>query len=207
MMKNWKGFLIMTTLLILVGCAPNPMDVADAYAVTVQADQAAKDAELARRLAIQQARYEAARKEEAAAEFDKGLQTVIRFATFAAVMTLIAVAGSLAMAVRDYSRGSVQAAVTALDVKAHLIKLDPITRQYPLLLQSIGDGKFSLANPNTDSVLLFDTHKSADRLMVLAMARTQAHGSLARESRLSLHPGEVSRIDLSQLEVIDERIS
>ena len=50
---------------------------------------------------------------------------------------------------------------------------------------------------------MLDTRKDADRLMVMSMARTQAVGSLARESRLSLRPGEVSTIDLPALDVDD----
>lgn len=207
MKQNWKGLLIVMAMFVLAGCGPNPMDVADAYATTVKADQAAKDSELARQLAEQQAEYDAAREAAAAAEFDAGLQTVIRYGTWTIVIVLVTFAAVLSLTIRDLANGSAQAAVTALDVKAHLIPLDPITRQYPLLLQPLGNYRFSLVNPNTDSVMLLDTQKSADRLMVLSMARTQATGSLARESRLSLHPGEVSRIDLTQLEALDERIS
>ena len=192
-------FLVMT----LAACAPDPRDVADAYATTIQADQSAADAELARIEKQRQADYEAQRKEAAAAEVDAGIKTFVGYATFAAVLVLIAFAVSLSIMLRDIGRGAGLAAVTAMDLKARLIPLDPVTRQYPLLLQSIGKGQFSLTNPNTDSVLILDTRKDADRLMILSMARTQATGSLAREARLSLQPGEVSRIDLSALEVIE----
>lgn len=190
-------FLVMT----LAACAPDPRDAADAYATTTQADQAAADAEQARIERQRLADYDAQRKEAAATEVDAGIKTFVRFATFTAVLVLIAFAVSLSIMLRDIGRGAGLAAVTAMDLKARLVPLDPITRQYPLLLQSIGKGQFSLTNPNTDSVLILDTRKDADRLMILSMARTQATGSLARESRLSLQPGEVSRIDLSALEV------
>jgi len=198
-----KIFLLMILVMALAACAPNPLDVADAYAITVQADQAAVDAEQARIERQRLADYEAQRKEAAAAEMDAAIQTFIRYATFAAVLVLIAFTVSLSIMLRDIGRGAGLAAVTAMDLKARLIPLDPVTRQYPLLLQSIGKGQFSLTNPNTDSVLILDTRKDADRLMILSMARTQATGSLAREARLSLQPGEVSRIDLSALEVIE----
>jgi hypothetical protein len=196
-----KIFLLTMFVIMLTACAPDPRDAADA--TTVQADQAAADAELARIEKQRLADYEAQRKEAAAAELDAGIQTFIRYATLAAVLVVIALAVSLSITLRDIGRGAGLAAVTAMELKAHLIPLDPITRQYPLLLQSIGKGQFSLTNPNTDSVLILDTRKDGDRLMILAMARTQATGSLARESRLSLAPGEVSRIDLSALEVIE----
>jgi hypothetical protein len=198
-----KIFLLLLLTLPLAGCAPNPLDVADAYATTVQADQQAATDELARSIKQQEAEYEAQRKAAAASEVDAGIKTVIRFATLCAVLVLIVFAASLSITLRDIGRGAGQAAIKALDLKAHLIPLDPVTRQYPLLLQSIGNYKFSLTNPNTNSVLILDTRNVADRLMVLSMARTQAAGALARESRLSLKPGEISQIDLSPLEVIE----
>ena len=198
-----KIFLLLLLMITLVGCAPNPLDEADAYAMTVQADQKAAADELARSIKQQKAEYDAQRKAAAAVEIDAAIQTVIRIATLCAVLVLIAFAASLSITLRDIGRGAGQAAIKAMDLKAHLIPLDPVTRQYPLLLQSIGNYKFSLTNPNTDSVLILDTRNAADRLMVLSMARTQATGTLARESRLSLKPGEISNIDLAPLEVIE----
>ena len=196
-------FLILLLAIFLAGCGPNPLDVADAYKTTVQADQQAAADELARSIEQQKAEYAAQRKAAAAADIDAGIQTVIRFATLCAVLVLIAFAASLSITLRDIGRGAGQAAVKAMELKANLIPLDPVTRQYPLLLQSIGDYKFSLTNPNTDSVLILDTRNSADRLMVLSMARTQATGALAREINLSRKSGEKSTIDLLPLEVIE----
>jgi len=81
------------------------------------------------------------------------------------------------------------------------VKLDPVTRQFPLLITKVADGKYSLNNPNTGSTTMLYDRNPADRMMIQAMAATQHDGALAYQARMSHKPGEIAQ--MQGLQIID----
>jgi 16S rRNA G1207 methylase RsmC len=181
----------------LSACAPDPRNAADAYATTSQADQAALNAAQQRSLLNDQ---------HTLAEQQANAQLAASIAAHNHLVTWISLAGSLALgifilastviiivtmwhashAIKIYS-------LRHAEVQANLIPLDPITRQYPLLI-SFHRGVFSLTNPNIGQTLLLDTHNEADRQAIAASAQVQAAGVLAVEARKAHGAQDIAKI-------------
>jgi hypothetical protein len=75
------------------------------------------------------------------------------------------------------------------------IRLDPVTRQYPLLMNKVSDGKFSLTNPNTGSVTMLYERNPADKQMIQAMSAVQYIGAMGHEARLSHKPEALTSVE------------
>jgi hypothetical protein len=150
-------------------------------------------------------------REAITAQWQKGLNMILRYAFFvmtAAVCFVIFMgARSIATSFATATEGISTALVRAAEVKANLIYLDERTRQYPVFLQYLGQGKFSLVNPNVNAVLMLDTRSEPDRQMIAAMGATQYAGALAREARQSDDPTGVSMIQAPIVDAKSEVIS
>jgi len=178
--------------LILASCAPDPRNTADAYKVTVLADQQAAD--------LQQAR--AARTIEAsqAADLVTSTQTA-RAAAWRWFDYCLGAAGSvfvigLAIGGSWAMIGSGRAFAMAAERKAAAFTfgLDESTRTFPLLMTYLGAGRFTLTNPNTESVLMLDTRQAGDREAIRAAGAVMLAGAVAREARRSNQPEGVAVI-------------
>ena len=186
------ALMIGAGLVILASCAPDPRNQADAYRVTVLADQAAAD----------QAEARAARTvhdNQAAAELVS--TEAARVAAWRWFITVASIAGCvvvacLAIGTSWAAVGAGRAVATMAERKAAVITfgLNELTRQYPVLMTYIGAGRFTLANPNTQSVLMLDSRQPGDRQAIRAAGAIQLAGAVAREARRSTQPEGVAVI-------------
>lgn len=210
---NRKTLLVVGSLLLmgLAACAPDPRKEAQAFQIREQAEQDAlnqtqnrEQKEALHEIALKDLEVQQGHREATAKEWRLGLNTMIRYGFWFATAALCFALFHLARAVSRAGTGLADAMVRAAEVRANLILLDPTTRQYPLLVQPLGRGKFVALNPNTNSVLMLDVHNAPDRQMIQAMGAVQYAGALASEARQSHDPGGVSII---QTPLIDVRSS
>lgn len=174
-----KMLLILVLLsVLLVACGPNVIDEADAARIRSDAWQDARDREQARELELEAARREFERKAELEPTVVMVQGWVLTFAGVAAVLAVLGVGVGISL----LSIGSGAGLALERASKAMQIPLDPETRQFPLLVNYVGRGKFSVFNPNTNSVVLLNTAKDADRAMLMLSGMTQYAGALAHEA-------------------------
>jgi hypothetical protein len=177
---------------ILTSCAPDPRNQADAYRVAVLADQAAADQVQARAARTLQDNQAAAEAEQTAAA---------RVAAWRWFSYCLGVAGSvfvigLAIGSSWAAVGAGRAMAAAAERRAMIIpfQLDEATRQFPALITYLGAGRFSLANPNTQNILMLDTREPGDRQAIRAAGAVMLAGAVAREARRSRQPEGVAVI-------------
>jgi hypothetical protein len=96
--------------------------------------------------------------------------------------------------------GAGRAAARAAIVRANLIPLDAATRQFPLLLNYLGRGRYSLLDPNTEMVTLLDTRQPADRDKFRQMGMVKLAGVVAQEA--GKHAGTANILEMGLGEVI-----
>jgi len=177
---------------ILASCAPDPRNTADAYKTTVLANQQAEDLAAARSARTIQDNQAAAEQAQTAAARVAGWGWFISCLTLAGCVLVIGLAiGSSWAAV-----GTGRALAKAAEIKAMTIqiKLDELTRTYPLLMVYLGAGRFSLGDPGKQSVLMLDTRQAGDRQAIRAAGAIQLAGAVAREARRSNQPEAVAVI-------------
>lgn len=200
---NRKLLFVLFIAFTLSACAPDPRREAQAFATRSQAEQEAADQVQQRAQSADSHALQMKHQEAVAQEWEAGLNVVIHyasiFASIAMSMSVMAAGVGLSLALI----GTGQAAGNFAKVRSNLIPLNPVTRQYPLLITYAGKGRYTLANPNTNSVLLLDTRSEPDRQMILGMSNTQYAGALAHEARLSLKPGDIAAITAPVQEVVD----
>ena len=210
--------LIMVLLMLVSGCAPDPRKEAEAERIRMEAKQNALNQAQARAakealdaVQLQNAQLEASQKQATAQAWRDGWNMTLKYAfyVFAAGVcyVLFMASRSIATSVATATEGISTAIVRAAEVKANLIYLDEKTRQYPVFLQYLGQGKFSMVNPNANAVLMLDTRSEPDRQMIAAMGATQYAGALAREARQSDDPTGVSMINAPVIDAKSELLS
>lgn len=198
-----KVIIALILSLLISSCAVDPRKQAQADATRIAAEQSARDAEQRRQFEADDHAQTMQDREAIQSEWQAAWNAVIRtgalFAQFAVMLWLIGlgVAGPWAMAatMKAYSTYAQRRAETLAD----LIPLDPKTHAFPILPIRIGRDIVALANPNDNSVLLFDEKNPADRAKVQMMANVLFAGELARNARMSHRPGEVASIPQTQI--------
>lgn len=184
--------MIVSGLVILASCAPDPRNQADAYKTTVLADQAAAD----------QAEARAARTlQDNQAASDRAATEAARVAGWNRFILVASIAGCvgaafLAIGCSWAAIGAGRSVAMAAERKAAVITihLDESTRTFPLAMVYLGAGRFSLANPNTQNVLMLDTRQPGDRQAIRAAGAVMLAGAVAREARRSNQPEGVAVI-------------
>ena len=210
--------LIMALVWLVSGCAPDPRKEAKAFQIRSQAEQEAANSEAARAhqqelnaIETQNRQIEEQHREATAAEWRAGLNTVIHYGllTFAVVLcfVLVMVSRSFSNSFATVTEGVAKALVRRAEVRANLIRLDPETRQYPVYLERLGNGRYSAVNFNTSEVLLLDVRKEPDRQMIAAMGAVQYAGALAQEARQSNDPTGVAMINAPVIDAKSELLS
>ncbi len=184
----------------LSACAPDPRREADAYATHKQADEQAA--------AQEQARAQKAETYDLwmshLREVSQWISTMMMTSMVAAMFTVFISLSSLGIGISIIIvSASISTAKRNL-ARPNLIRLDPITRQYPLLITKISDGKYTLSNPNTESVTMLYDRNPADRMMIQAMSATQHDGALAYQARMSHRPGEIAQIQAPQIIEVEQ---
>lgn len=191
--------IILLSSFVFTACATDPRKQAEAEIKLIQAQQSAADAEQQRQQQdarhIQNMQDREATQRELQAAMKQVIRTTALLAEFAISLILLGagVCGVWGM------HGTTRAYTRWVEVRANLIPLDPKTRQYPLFLQYIGRGQYTLTNPNANSTLVLDTRNEPDRAMIISAANVEHSGALAHEARLSHKPGEISRIPAVQV--------
>jgi Na+/H+ antiporter NhaC len=176
---NRSVVLVVVTLFLavwLAGCGPNLAAEAEAEKIRSEAWQDARDREQVRELELEAARREAERQAALEPTVVKVQGWVLTFAGIAAVLAVLGIGVGMLILGAGSGAGLALGRVS----KAMQIPLDPETRQFPLLVNYAGRGKFSVFNPNTNSVVLLDTAKEADRAMLILSGMTQYAGTLAQ---------------------------
>ncbi len=179
-----KYLVFMVVVFILAGCAPDPRDEAEAYAIQEQADQDTADREQER---------------QQAQDLHK-----IKLASWQRFYTWLGIAASVAVSVSLVGLGigiaiaavySGRAAGRAAEVRANLIPLAETTRQFPLFVQNQGRGLFTAYNPNTGAIIPLHIARREDRQLITASGAVQIAGTIAREARLSHDPAGIAVIN------------
>lgn len=214
-----KRLLIFVTLsMLLFSCAPDPRKEAQAYEIRKQAEQSALNVEQARKqdaemhaVALQEAKIEAEHKAATAAEWRNGLNRFIRVTFFFVIVELCVFlfygTRSMIVSFDIASKGLAKAMARKALVSANLIYLDPKTRQFPMLLQYLGKGRYSLVNGNADDVMMLDTRSAPDRQMIATSGLTQLAGAIAQEARQSDDPAGIAVMQPAIVSAKDEMIT
>lgn len=216
-MKRYLILLIFTGLL-LSSCGPDPKREAEAYAIRVEAQESAANQQLAREhaeqmnaVAVREAQIEAEHKAAVAQEWRDGLNRGIRVMFFFGIVYACAFlfygTRSTIVAFHTVSTGLAEAAARRAMVRANLIYLDQKTRQFPMLLQYLGKGRYALANGNTDDVMMLDTRNAPDRQMIATSGLTQLAGAIAQEAAKSSDPAGIAVMQPTMVTAKDELLT
>ena len=184
--------LMVTAALLVTGCQQDPVKEAQGYAIEEQARQEAADREQARRHREEEHQLRMAEREatldDRIAAGERLLLWVSVATGAAAVVIILATAGGLSYAVIGASR----AAVRAAEMRAHLIPLNPGTRQFPLLAYEVR-GVWRVYNANTGQLVRFDKTLGPHPQLVTASGAVQLAGAIAQEAAKAA--GKAARTD------------
>lgn len=196
MKRIWISTLFL--LALLTACSIDPRKLAEADVLRMEARSQAA-------FAAQQLRQ--AGDEQSLALEEQRLTQAVRLAARERLILWTSVSGALALSLviawAGYTAartldglGRVLVAYAGLraDVLGNLVPLDARTRQFPLLLHRLGDGRYSLSNPNTESVLILDMKRLADRQMVSAAGAVQFVGAFSQEAKRANDPAGMALI-------------
>ncbi len=175
---------------LLAGCAPDPRRQADADATRMDAETRAENAE--------QVREQEAQEHDiyinhwkTAAPF---INAAIRSALIALMFTAFVVISSSGIGLSVITIGAGFATARRNYAKPIQVRLDPVTRQYPLLMNKVSEGRYSLTNPNTGSVTMLYERNPNDKLLIQSMSAVQYIGAMGHEARLSHKPEALTSV-------------
>jgi hypothetical protein len=178
-----KAVFVLVVLggMLLSGCAVDPRNVADAEAIKLKASEDSLDRQAAR---IQAADSHALALQEAEgiqAARVGALRLFYQAAGLAGSLVVLGLAAGLALCSVGIGRGVARSAL----LRSDLVPLAKSTRQFPLVVQYSGRGRFSLVNPNTGAVLMLDSRRSEDRQLIAASGAVQLAGVISAEAARS----------------------
>jgi hypothetical protein len=198
-----KFFILALLALALVSCSPDPRMQADADATRLKSEQDAADQEQAR---AQDADRFAIEQDERQATSDAWVEAYNSFVTVGMAFFNLFIAVSLL----GLSIGTVialvgvgRAAANAAWVRSNIIGLDPVTRQYPLFLQRVDKGIYTLTDMNTGQVRRLDIRDNGDRQMIAAANALRLAGTVAHAARLSDDAAGVAMVGTNPVVVLD----
>lgn len=213
-----KVMVLLSLLFLISACAPDPRKEAQALEIRSRAEQEALNQEQARQqsaelhvVALEEAQLEAGHEAATAQEWRNGLNRSIRvmffFGIIYAAVFMFYGTRSMIVSFDIASRGLAKAAARSAMVRANLVYLDPKTRQFPILLQYLGKGRYSLANANADDVMMLDTRIEPDRQMIATSGLTQLAGAVAQEAVKSSDPAGIAVMQLPMVSARDEMVT
>lgn len=202
-------FILLLALIALSvsACAVDPRKDAAGYAARIEADQSALNQTQARRILNEDHAVELSHEIATVQEWSAAENKVVHVGAIALqiILWMIAVPGGIALAIALIGTGT--AWVRYVHVRANLVPLDRVTRQYPQLITYVGRGRYAISNLNVDSTRLLDTRQDADRQMILGMSNVQYAGALGHEARLSLQSGQMAAMPAPFTEALNESVS
>jgi hypothetical protein len=209
-MKIKMTLLILSMIMFgLAACGTDPRNVADAYATTSQADQAAADAALQRTITAEEQAQKMADAKALEGERVAAKQRALRYGSIAGVIALIICLSASAWVYLKYvAPGLAQAAVTAADIRSRCIPMDRGTKTYPMLLTQLSNGRIALAIPGIDSVLMIDRPHEPNAQMIAVQGQVQALGLLADAAKRSKQDGTLAMLQAPVINAMDmEQVS
>lgn len=199
---------------VLSSCAPDPRKEAKAFEVKTLAEQEALNQAQQRAynedlqaIRIQEAKIEEMHKEATAAEWRAGLNKAIHWGFNFFTIGLCAFVLAFAYSASRASIGLADVTVRAASVRANLIHMDEATRSYPLLMQYLGKGRYSLAQPGINSVLMLDTRNDPDRQLIATSGLSQLAGTIAQEAARSSDPSGIAVMQPPIVSFKDEMVT
>lgn len=204
-----KRFLIFTIFIVfLAGCAPDPRRAAEADkiyaeadAIRVQTERSAISAAEGQRLQAELNNIQLADekrkqqvKDAALANMKLWSGRIAWVSGIALSLAVVLVICSVAQAARITITGLGEATARAAMVKANLVYLDQKTGQYPVLLEYVSKGVYSMTDINTGITLMLDTRNEPDRLMIQTAGAVRHVGVLASHAERSNDPTGVAMI-------------
>lgn len=180
--------------LLLAGCATDPRNIAEAEQIRLEAQADARAR--AQELAQQQRQFELhqAQAEAVSDQLTESWMGFIRWVGYALTAAAVVFVLAAAVGLSVGTVGAGRAAGELAHVRANLIPLDVKTRQYPLYLQHIGHGRFTLTDANTGQVKMLDVRDSGDRQLIATAGAVRLSGAVAYEARRSRDPEGVAMI-------------
>lgn len=194
-----KIVIFVLAMLMLSACGYDPRRDAEAYATYQQSDV---EAEQKRQALQHDDDLHAIRVQQINAAYE-WIRSFLMTALIAAMFAVFVSISSAGIGSSFYFIGTGIALTKRNLSMPNLIKLDPVTRQFPILISKIGEGKYSLSNPNTNSVTFLYDRNPADKMMIQAMAATQHDGALAYQARLSHKPGEIVQVQSPDIQIVE----
>jgi hypothetical protein len=205
---NKRLVIFSVMLFVLSACSVDPRNAADAYQTRLEADQAAKDSQQARaqeqamnEIAIQDAQREQAIKDAGLAKAQEAYGWMVYWGGIALTLTIVSAVISVGVGASYAIVGSGRAAAQAAMVRANLVYLDKSTGQFPQLIQYVGNGKYSLTDPNDHSTLMLDTRNEPDRVAIRGALAVRHALVMANAASKSADPTGVAMVQPLVLEV------
>jgi hypothetical protein len=205
---NKRLVIFSVMLFVLSACSVDPRNAADAYQTRIEADQAAKDSQQARaqeqalnEIAIQDAQREQAIKDAGLAKAQEAYGWIVYWGGIALTLTIVSAVISVGVGASYAIVGSGRAAAQAAMVRANLVYLDKSTGQFPQLIQYVGNGKYSLTDPNDHSTLMLDTRNEPDRVAIRGALAVRHALVMANAASKSADPTGVAMVQPLVLEV------
>lgn len=200
---------ILLLLFFVSACAPDPRKDAEAYKTRIEADQFALNSEQNRQQAEELHQFElqsqAMNQDNQKAiqeQWQLAMNRAIWMGSLTIILSVCLVIISVTRTANRTIEGIGMAIVRRADVAANLIRLDKITRQFPLFIQ-----QHAVHNPNTGSVTMLDAGREADRQLIATSGATQIAGVIAQEARQSNDPTGVAMVQPPIVDVKDEMIT
>jgi len=188
--------LLLVGLGMAIGAKGNPWAEIEAagYARQVAADTRAANAaqqrdQNAETFALAHAEQQATSPERVAARIQ-----VIYWGTAALIGVMVCWAGAMAYGGSVYVIGRSRASVQAADLRSRLIPLDPVTRQYPLLIDNPHRVRY-IADLNSGLVVRLDKPQSPHQLLAAGANYVRAAGVIAREAATSQDAAGVAAVN------------
>jgi len=173
----------------LSACGPDPRAMAQADATRIQAQVAVADAQVARAQRVAEAAITLDEKKAASAQWVESWNFFVKTWWFCFTISASMSSGLALLALTiAFSWGAIgigRATGQAAWVRANLIAMDQQTRQFPIYIQHIGNGKFTLTDMNTGMVQPLDIRNAADRQLIAAAGAVRLAGAVAHEARLA----------------------
>ena len=171
------------SLFLLVGCEPNPKDVAKAHETTVLADERAANLAQARNVKEVNDAIDLEIRNAKKAQVIQGWQRFI----FAMSLIAIPLSGWVVFyagrSLNSAMAGMSDALVLRAELSASLIHLDEDTRMFPLVMRPIHGDRYLIYDANTGASTVLDASVPLDRQLVATSGAVKLAGVVAREAR------------------------
>lgn|SRR4030067_2726556 len=200
-------------IIVMSACTPDPRKEAQALAIRLEAEQKAANeiqnrqrAEDLHQFQLQSLAMDQENSRAIQQQWQLALNRAIWIGSLTIILSVCFAIISVTRTTNKTIAGIGMAMVRRAELSASLVKLDPITRQFPLVIP-IHNGRWAAFNANTEFVRLLDENNPSDRQMIATSGATQIAGVIAQEARQSADPAGVAIIQPPIVDVKDELLT